>query len=353
MNIVFENDILTKFFDCFLDVSNSTETKTLNVHKIILANKSVFFEKLFEKEHGPKYTISVSFAIDTFEKYLNFLYTGHIEKRTDINDYINTMLMYSYFELLEELKILIFELIEYVEEQYHLHSNSEECETICQFLEDHDVLTPTQKENLFARIGYMIGKNKLFDSGINKEKRNVFITQRQDGKYTDFDAEQFTYNNLVFNADCAAPLERDWKGNIIRTTALPHKNLKECTFRIVSWPLICEPVPKETKVALAATTRGIRQTRETIDYRWNTYQAFEKNKVCITGKVYLDIINGFDKPMRFKVPREKNTHLTFPRALVHAGTNEIDAIGDSLYFHEKHGYNIYRNTLYRFVVIFD
>lgn len=161
MDIVFENDILIKFFDCELEIINSTNQKTFNVHNIILANKSVFFCKLFEKENRAKYVISVSFDISTFEKYLNFLYTGQVENKTDISDYINNILMYSYFKLpRKEFKRVIFELIEYVEEQYHVHSNVQECETVCRFLDDHDVLTPEEKNNLFDRIGYIIGKIK-------------------------------------------------------------------------------------------------------------------------------------------------------------------------------------------------
>ena len=363
MNIVFDKDILTKFFDCSLHIKNfdgsspnenSIAEKTFHVHKIILANTSIFFKKLFEKEDSSEYTISVSFTTETFEKYLNFLYTGEVDKRTNVNDYINGMLMYSYFELVGELKKLIFEMIDYVEEQFHLHKNTEDCQTICNFLADYDVLDPKHRENLFYRIGYMIGKNTLFDSGVSNKKQMIFITQRQDGKYTDFDAEQFKYKNLVFNASCAGPLQRDSNRNIVHSIALPHDNLKECSFHIVSWPLICEPIPEEKKVALAASTQRITQTRETQDYRWKTYKEFEKNKVQMTAKVFLGIINGFDKPMTFKVFREKDTILKFPRAIVHAGTNEIESWNDSVYFkYQKDNHNIYRNTLYRFIVIFD
>ena len=194
----------------------------------------------------------------------------------------------------------------------------------------------------------------MFESGINETRKIVVITQRQDGKYTDFDPEQFKYQNMIFNADCVIQSERDWKGNIVRKKGLPHENLQDCTFRIVSWPLISGSIPKEKKVAMARTTQGIRQTEETIDYRWKTYQEFLKNKVQIAGKVYVDIINGFDKPMRFKIFREKDDLLIFPRALIHAGTNEIEALGDSIWFnYDKCGHNIYKNTLYRFVIMLN
>lgn len=341
MNIVFNNDILDKFFDCQLDVQeirNTTEANaqenpdvtSFNAHKIILANSSKFFQKLFERENKQCYTVQISFSVQTFKKFIDSVYGRVKWSHNTIEEYIEAFLLCTCFELPDtDLHKLIFDVIEYVEDQYWTQKNSKACKVFYDFMREHDVLQPEKRDNLLKRISYIIGK-WLVPNLVGKY--SVTISKRQDGKYFDFDEEHFRYNNCVINTDCVEQGTHDSYGRKIQKNLLPYDKIEDSIFRISSWPY-------------SATAKT----------DWQKFKECEKSKEPkLNATVYLDIINGFDVPLRFNVTSPKGEDkLVFPHGLVHYGSQRVNYLFDQLRIMSDNDLSIYANTIYRFVVVFD
>jgi len=186
------NNITKKFFDCQIIFRNETDPDVVcNGHKIILANASSYFEKLFDMNDLTEYVINCDFSVNFGKNIIDKIYKQSVNKdnpETDINYLIDKLKAYKYF--LINTNSVIRKIITCVEVGKYLIKDISAYDRLIKFLNEYVILSEDEK-------GYLI--DRLSDNikyGLSEITDGIQITWRLDKLFPD--NMKFKHNDITY-----------------------------------------------------------------------------------------------------------------------------------------------------------
>jgi hypothetical protein len=174
MSINLKPSVLKKYYDAKLIITDiNNETKSYDIHKLMLSNYCDFFEMLFDNENKQEYMITIPFEIAIFDIIFNQIYNINNEKiEEDLNYYENMLYALYYLQFdKESIRKHLNKIIQYIEFNY---DDKKIIDTTIFFsnLNKFNLMDEELKKEFIERLTY----DKFIENYYDPEKKKLVLT---------------------------------------------------------------------------------------------------------------------------------------------------------------------------------
>ena len=281
-----QSTLLDRFFDTHLTVIDefTKEKKIYACHKLILANLSKYFEKLFEKNSQFRVEITLPFSIKTMDFCIALIYANtDFENQIQLEDMPEIILASSYFlfpedQLCKLISYFIF-MVENRQDRLVLLHEFHDLMMELNFLEDR------KKENVLDRIYHLMNQDLipkrnpkfLYEPNQSTDQQIIF------SDYTPYDGKDRSTVHI-------------WK-DLKFTFKIDYHNYIKANFDEIYISVSGSPLDEEFDLDRAYDLRKKRESGEEKLYR---------------AQVWIEVFNGLQDPIQTLLTSENENMLSFP-----------------------------------------
>jgi hypothetical protein len=183
-----------KYHDTQLSISFlDQKQKEYPIHKILFASLFEFFEKLFDHEPKPIYTLEFPFESQIFDIIYDKIYMNKIERshifEKDLHYYENILYLLCYLQY-NDIKKFLNKIIKYIETNY---SKQIDLSSFIENLQKRDLIHHTLKVDFIRRISY----DQFIENYYDEKNKRLVLTSHL---YQDwFPNEEIEVNGVKFS----------------------------------------------------------------------------------------------------------------------------------------------------------